>query len=76
MKSNSLAVLEESVTVSSSKEGLPDSMPKLMVLRNGKLEVLTVIVAWAFVSVIVVLTVVSLLLMVAGYAGSTLAPDL
>jgi hypothetical protein len=39
MKSNSLAVVEQSAIVSSSKEGPPDSMPKLMVLNNVKLEV-------------------------------------
>jgi hypothetical protein len=76
MKSNSLAVVEQSATVPSSKEGPPDSMPKLMVLNNVKLELFTVIVAWAFASVIFLLMVVSLLLMVADYAGSTFAPDL
>jgi hypothetical protein len=76
MKSNSLAVVEQLAIVSSSKEGPPDSMPKLMVLNNVKLEVFTVIVAWAFASVILLLMVVSLLLVVAGYAGSTFAPDL
>ena len=76
MKSNSLAVVEQLAIVSSSKEGPPDSMPKLMVLNNVKLELFTVIVAWAFASVIFLLMVVSLLLVVAGYAGSTFAPDL
>jgi len=60
----------------SSKEGPPGSMPKLMVLNNVKLDLFTVIVAWAFASVIVLLMVVSLLLMVADYAGSTFAPNL
>jgi hypothetical protein len=76
MKSNSLAVVEQSATVSSSKEAPPDSMPKLIVLKNVKLELFTVIVAWAFASVIFLLMVVSLLLMVADYAGSTFAPNL
>jgi hypothetical protein len=76
MESNSLAVVELSATVSSSKEGPPDSMPKLMVLNNVKLDLLTVIVAWAFASVVFLLMVVSLLLMVADYAGSTFAPNL
>jgi len=76
MKPNSLAVVEQSATVSSSKEGPPDSMPKLMVLNNVKLELFTVIVAWAFASVIFLLMVVSLLLMVADYAGSTFTPNL
>jgi hypothetical protein len=76
MKPNSLAVVEQSATVSSSKEGHPDSMPKLMVLNNVKLELFTVIVAWAFASVIFLLMVVSLLLMVADYAGSTFTPNL
>lgn len=77
MKPNSLAVVEQSATVSSSaKEGPPDSMPKLMVLNNVKLELFTVIVAWAFASVIFLLMVVSLLLMVSDYAGSTFAPGL
>jgi len=76
MKPNSLAVVEQSATVSSSKEGPPDSMAKLMVLNNVKLELFTVIVAWAFASVIFLLMVVSLLLMVADYAGSTFTPNL
>jgi hypothetical protein len=76
MKSSSLAVVEQSATAFSSKEGPADSMPKLMVMHNVKLEVLTVRVAWAFASVISLLMVVSLLLMVADYAGSAFAPDL
>ena len=76
MKPNSLAVVEQSATVSPSKEDLPDSMPKLMVLNNVKPELFTVIVAWAFASVIFLLMVVSLLLMVADYAGSTFTPNL
>jgi hypothetical protein len=76
MKSNSLAVAEQSASGLSAKEGRPDSMPKLMVLNNVKLEVLPVRVAWAFASVIVFLMVVSLLLVLAGYAGSAFASDL
>ena len=34
MKSNSLAVVEQLAIVSSSKDGPPDSMPKLMVLNS------------------------------------------
>ena len=75
MKSNSLAVVEQSATVSSSKEGPADSMPKLMVLNTVKLEVFMVRVAWAFAFFVVLLMGVSLLLVVAGYAGSKFAPD-
>lgn len=76
MKSKSLAVVEQSATVFSSKEGPPDFMPTVTVMNNVKLEAFTVRVACALASVICLLMVVSLLLVVAGYTGSTFAPDL
>ena len=44
--------------------------------NNVKLAVFAVKLAWAFASAILVLVVVSFLLVVAGYAGSILSPDL
>lgn len=43
--------------------------------NNLKLEAFTVKLAWAFASAVVLLVVVSLLLVAAGYAGSIVAPD-
>jgi hypothetical protein len=70
MKSQSLAVIELPATASSSVE------KKLMRPNTMKLEAFTVRLAWAFASVVLLLLLVSLLLVVAGYAGSTLASNL
>ena len=43
--------------------------------NNVKLEAFTVKLAWAFASAVLLMVVVSFLLVVAGYAGSTFSPD-
>jgi len=42
--------------------------------NNVKLEAFIVKLAWAFVSAVLLLVLVSIVLVVAGYAGSTFAP--
>jgi hypothetical protein len=49
---------------------------KLMRPNSVQLEAFTVRLAWGFASAVLLLMVVSLLLMKAGYAGSTFASDL
>ncbi len=44
--------------------------------NSMKLEAFTVRLAWAFASAVLLLTAVSLLLVVAGYAGSAFTSDL
>jgi hypothetical protein len=76
MKSQSLAVIELPATASSSLEGATHDMEKkLMRPNNEKLEAFSVRLAWAFASAILLLLLVSLLLLVAGYAGSTFASN-
>ena len=77
MKSKSLAVIELAATASSSLENATDDMErKLMRPNNVKLEAFTLRLAWGFASTVLLLMVVSLLLVVAGYSGSIFAPDL
>jgi hypothetical protein len=51
-------------------------MRKLTRPNSVKLEAFTVRLVWAFASAVILLMVVSLLLVVAGYAGSAFANDL
>ena len=53
-----------------------DLEQNLMRPNNVKLEAFTVRLAWGFVSTVLLLVVMSLLMVVAGYAGSIFAPDL
>jgi hypothetical protein len=46
---------------------------ELLRTNNMKLEAFAMGIAWAFASIVVLLVIVSLLLVVAGYAGSRLA---
>ena len=50
-------------------------MENLMGPNNVKLEAFTLKLAWAFASAVILMAVVSFLLVVAGYAGSTFSPD-
>jgi hypothetical protein len=54
---------------------VPDngSNNELIRTNNMKLEAFAIRIAWAFASIVVLLVIVSLLLVVAGYAGSRLA---
>ena len=77
MKSQSFAVIEVPATKSSSEENAPDDTDrKLMRPNSEELEAFTVRLAWAFASAVILLMVVSVLLVVAGYAGSAFTTDL
>ena len=77
MKSQSLVVIELPATASSSMESTTDDMEKKLTRPSSmKFEAFTVRLAWAFASAVLLLMVVSLLLVVAGYVGSTFASDL
>ena len=71
MSSKLLAVRQRSETAYTSLR-VPDSGSdnELIRINNKKLEALAMRIAWAFGSIVVLLAVLSLLLVVAGYAGS------
>jgi hypothetical protein len=76
MKSH-FAVIELSATARSSvRNAIVSPEGKLMRPNGMKLEAFTVRLAWAFASAVLLLTAVSLLLVVAGYAGSAFTSDL
>jgi hypothetical protein len=76
MKSH-FAVIELSATAAASVQNAIVSPEGNLLRPNSvKLEAFTVRLAWAFASAVLLLTVVSLLLVVAGYAGSAFTPDL
>jgi hypothetical protein len=76
MKSH-FAVIELSATAASSlQSAIVNPEEKLMRPNSVKLEAFTVRLAWAFASALLLLTAVSLLLVVAGYAGSAFTSDL
>jgi hypothetical protein len=74
MSSKSLAVNQLSETAYASVR-VPDNGSDNERIRtnNMRLEALVMRIAWAFASIVVLLVIVSLLLVVAGYAGSRLA---
>jgi hypothetical protein len=75
MKSH-FAVIELSATAASSvQDAIANPEGKLMRPNSVKLEAFTVRLAWAFASAVLLLTVVSLLLVMAGYAGSAFISD-
>ena len=76
MKSQSFAVVEVPATKSSSEENAPDDIDRKLMRPNSELEAFTVRLAWAFASAVILLMVVSVLLVVAGYAGSAFTTDL
>ena len=57
-------------SVRTSRDGSDDELTRT---NNMKLEAFAIRIAWAFASIVVLLVVLSLLLVVAGYAGSRLA---
>jgi hypothetical protein len=81
VKSPSLAVIERAATASASVENASDNSekelihPNLIRPNNVKLEAFTVKLAWGFASAVLLLMVVSILLVVAGYAGSIFISD-
>jgi hypothetical protein len=74
MGSKSFAVNQLSETAYASVR-VPDNASDNELIRtnNMKLEAFARRFAWAFASIVVLLVIVSLLLVVAGYAGSRLA---
>jgi hypothetical protein len=74
MGSKSFAVNQLSETACTSVR-VPDNASENELVRtnNMKLEAFAMRFAWAFASIVVLLVVVSLLLVVGGYAGSRLA---
>jgi hypothetical protein len=77
MKSQSSALIELPAIASSSVENAADAVEqKLNRPKSVQLEAFPVRLAWAFASVVFLLIVVSLLLVVAGYAGSMFGSDL
>ena len=75
MKGHSSSVIEFPATVPSSIKVETCGKAQNSMDANN-LETFTVRVAWAFASAVGLLVVVSLLLAVAGYAGSTFDPAL
>jgi len=75
MKSRSFTLSELPAAGFVSVKNLTDDTKKVHSYpNNAKLETITVRVAGGFVFVVLLMTVVSLLLVVAGYAGSAFAP--
>ena len=74
MSPKSFAVNQLSGTAFASVR-VPDNNSDNELLRtnNVKFEAFAMRIAWAFASIVVLLVLVSLLLVVAGYAGSSLA---
>lgn len=75
MKSQPSAVLERAGNASQSVERVAHDVETLTRPNNIKLDAFIVKLAWAFASAVLVLVVVGLVLVVAGYAGSIFAPD-
>jgi hypothetical protein len=74
MSSKSFAVNQISETAYASVPVSDNgSDNELLRTNNMKLEAFAMGIAWAFASIVVLLVIVSLLLVVAGYAGSRLA---
>jgi hypothetical protein len=74
MGSKSFAVNQLSETAYASVRVLDNASDNELIRTNNmKLEAFAMRFAWAFVSIVVLLVIVSLLLVVAGYAGSRLA---
>jgi len=76
MKVQTYAVIELPAIALSFAENATDDMEKKPRRPNSvKLEAFTLRLAWTFASAVLLLMVVSLLLVVAGCAGSIFAPD-
>ena len=76
MKSQSFPVVELLAIASSSGDNATDDIEgKLMRPNDRKLEAFTVGLAWAFACAVCLLIVLSVLLVAAGYAGSTFPSD-
>jgi hypothetical protein len=77
MKSHSFAVIAPQATAASYKENSIDHIEQeLMHPSRLKLEAFAVRITWGFASVVVLLIALSLLFVVADYAGSAFGSDL
>jgi len=77
MKSKSFPVIELPAIASSSGSNATDDVErKLMRPDSLNLEAFTVGLPWAFACAVCLLIVLSVLLVAAGYAGSTFSSDL
>jgi hypothetical protein len=77
MESHSFALIAPQTTAASAKENVTDHIEKELMRRSrAKGEVFVVRIAWAFACAVLLLMVLSLLLAVTDYAGSTFGPDL
>ena len=77
MKAQSLALNELPATAPSCMERATREMEQNLMRPNSeKLEAFTLRLAWAFASAVLLLLLVSLLLVVAGYAGSIFTSNL
>ena len=73
MSSKSFAVNQLSETAYASVPVPDNGLDKELIRTNNrKLEAFAIKVAWAFASIVVLLVIMSLLLVVAGFAGSRL----
>jgi hypothetical protein len=75
MRSHSVAVTRQPATASFPPEETPDVEKILLRPNNVMLEAFTVRLAWGFASAVLLLIALSLMLVVAGYAGSMFAPE-
>ena len=75
MKSQPSAVLEHAGIASRSVERVAHNMETLTRPNNVMLDAFIVKLAWLFTSAVLLLVVVGLVLVAAGYAGSIFAPD-
>ena len=76
-KSHSFTVIAPQATAASSRENSIDQIGKeLMQPSRLKLEAFAVRITWGFASVVFLLIALSLLLVVADYAGSAFGSDL
>ena len=77
MKSQSCPAIELLAIAPSSRDKATDDIERKLVRPNSlKLEAFTVGVAWAFACAVCLLIAFSVLLLAAGYAGSTFPSDL
>lgn len=77
MKSQFLPVIELPPIASSSEDNATENVEKKPIrLDSLNIEAITVGFAWAFAGAVCLLIVLSVLLVAAGYAGSTFPEDL
>ena len=75
MKSQPSAVLERPATASPLVEKVARDVGIRARANNMRLEALALKLAWAFASAVLLMVVIGMVLVIAGYAGSIFAPD-